>query len=284
MAFTARFTDYQFLPARYRIAYLDCLDEIAPEVRESFKTLCPTYDLALRGYAQLENDFGYMFDAERAFTVDDEQNVRSRVNEWYNLVLPEFRSTQDKEVTINAILDLQRRFQECINKYCLDTKWLRYGLFQWLGRVTYEPSRYDRLWFALHSYSWPVVRGEPVKFLFDGWSITDNDSAKEFKSTITNHFEHFLDEYIQKTALEFQKKGYKRATRKYEPSLVKWLVYWNVKRMSKDDILNMIDSEDRATGKKRKDELLDRKTLDAHFRRFKKHYDLPVRTGSTTRR
>jgi len=264
-----RFTDYQFTPGRYRLAYLEYLDQIAPEVRESLKTLCPPYELAHSGYAYLDDQFGYMFEEKRNKTADDERYVRLVVSEWYNLVSPEFRSTQDAEITINAILDLVHRFQEFIDTYCLDTQWLRYGLFRLLGRVTYEPTRYDHLWFALQSYGWSIAGGQPVNFHFDGWSI--EDSSEKFKSKIRKHFDRFLDEYIEETASKFQKQGYKRK-RKLDLSSVKWLVYWNVKRISKNDILQMITDADPSGNR-----AITVKTLNAHFRKFRNKYELPLR-------
>ncbi len=262
-----QFSDHQAKPADYRLKFLQYVDQIAPEVKDCLKELCPTYELAKGGYPYLLDQFGHLIMQKRGEPLDDEQYVRSKVNEWYHFVDPEFRSSYDAEVTIKAILDLIVGFQNFIEEFGLNTLWLRKGLLRLLEHFTYEPECYNDLSGAMPTFSWILVRGEPLEFTFEGWSV--DESSKQFEANVRRAFDQALADYIATTASSFRGLGYKLTTKGHDLSLVKWLVYWTVKRVSKEQILKLI--------KKEKPSEMDVQELNKTFRRFETKYDLPYR-------
>ncbi len=268
-----RFTDHRFKPGLHRWKYLQYLDEVAPEVKESLIQLCPKFRAVENGYALPDSVASWLSretaDQERG--IDDllrELSVRKR-----HKVVDRSRVKKEEQRVLGELYELRKGFDDVIDEYQLKTVegWLRRNLFYWLGQYSGEPHLYKQLALA-HLQAWIPKQREKVEFTFDGWGV--EDSSEEFIARLTKNFNRFVDDHIKKMASKYKAQGYMLTTKPFDVTWVKWLVYWNVKRMPKDDILDLITIED-LTGNR----VITIKTLNSHFRRFKDEFDLPLRVG-----
>lgn len=104
-----------------------------------------------------------------------------------------------------------------------------------------------------------------------GWELAQD--SQEFARSARRSFETQLKDYIKRREAHFRSLGYKRyKTRKLER--VKWLVWWTVQNLNKDEIIRRIEAE--LTAKNGKEKYIDSNTIDKAFAEFR-NYDLPVR-------
>ncbi len=112
-----------------------------------------------------------------------------------------------------------------------------------------------------------------LAFNFEGWYFCDIDSKVYAKEAIAAFHEHLYN-YVKETAANAEARGYTTKGRLNEFDDVKWLVFWTVKKRTKDEILVKMDEERSARFETEK--TTDISTLNKAFRKFR-NFDLPVR-------
>lgn len=263
-----KFVDYGITPAHYRWKFLNYVDQLAPEVLQSLKAMSAKYEQVINYYPYTQSLTSWLSD-DKGIPDESEILIHLQVKDRYKL------TDQDNldaftQKALEKFYSLKKDFSDFIEKSGLDTDWLRRDLFSLLGKITYQPN-YKYSLATAYSHGCFPKEGERFEFSFDGWKIQLD--SNDYEKTVREAFERHLNYYIELTKTQFKKDGYKQATKPMDIDSVKWLVYWTVLKKSKDEILALIDEESIAQGK---DIGIDRKTLDAHFRKFK-NYGLPVR-------
>ncbi len=272
-----RFTDAAVLPFHYRQRFLHYTEQEAPEVLETLKALCPKYDAVINHYPYTETLSVWL---RGDYEVDDPQvaelhrrnilNCHLAVKDRYNITDLSLLPEAEEKAWKNCI-DLKVAFAEFLEKYGLTSDWLRSGLFSLLGDIARNPKHFNSLCYA-YSHAWFPAHGDEIDLKIDGWAI--EESWQDFEKRARRQFEASLSKHLNATLKYFRESGYKQATKPLDFTSVKWLVLWTVKRISKAEILKLIDIENEANGK-----TYDLKSLEKAFRALKK-FDLPVRIGN----
>ncbi len=280
-----KFRDKQFTSGEYQYKFLCFVDELVPEAFETLKSLVPKY----------ENVFGAFGYASRMKLF---QNLIANNTQKGNYILfnlgdkmqsgdpdaPE--PDKNKNPLLKNFLEFRESFYKFIERFGLETNWLKENLFDFLYQLSTNPKYFDGLALAF-GYSWNPYEGETVTFEFDGWRI-DRDS-KDFEKAAKAAFKNHLRDYIKKTAEQAKAHGYKLATGKNALSNVKWLVYWN---NSKVEYLWEILPEipefeyiDKIKDEQRKKKVQDAASnkLEKAFKEFER-FDLPVRPFGNNRK
>lgn len=263
-----KFVDSGITPAQYRWKFLDYVDKLAPEVLQTLKAMSAKFDQVINRYPYTDNLTWWITDDVDILN-ESEILFYLQVEKRYKLTDQDNLDIFNRKALENFYL-LKKDYSDFIKNFGLDTDWLRRDLFSLLGRISNNPTYKYSLGMA-YSHGWFPKEGEQFEFSYEGWKI-ELDS-KDYEMMVRKEFEKHLNYYIEFTKKQFKKDGYKQATKPIDFDSVKWLVYWTVLRKSKKEILAMIDEEYFAQGK---DIGVDRKTLDAHFRKFKQ-IGLPVR-------
>jgi len=262
-----KFVDHGLTEAHYRWKFLQYTDQIAPEVLQTLKLLCPKYDEVINGYSITDWLTWWLTDE---VDCPDETEILAHL-------AVEYRYKSEKQndprlvnqTALENFFSLKKGYSDFIEQFGLETVWLRRDLFRLLGDLTYKPKYFNSLVLAyLHAYF--PGHGDQFEFTFDGWKI-ELDS-EDYETAVREAFENELRQYVNRTKSQFKKGKYKEATKPRAIDNVKWLVYWTVKRIEKEEILQMILSE----AFEKEKEGIDLKTLEFHFRTFKKN-GLPVR-------
>jgi hypothetical protein len=263
-----RFEDKQLTPAAYRYAFLIFTDEIAPEVLETLKTLAPKYK-EIFGKFDYHNSMK-IFDCIIAHQAEDANYILFELGENSRHYEPNALIANDN-VTLKNFLEFRQGFYEFIERFGLKTEWLKQDLFGLLHGLSEKPQYYNKLALAT-AFGWSPYIGKPLQFEFDGWQI-EYDS-KDFEKTAIAAFRNYLREYITTTANQAKTDGYKLIRRKRNIGSVRWLVWWTVKRLSKEEIIERIEKE--RSQKKGEETYIDISTINKAFLKFKK-FGLPVR-------
>lgn len=267
-----RFTDLDTLTWRYRQWFLRYCETDAPEVLSDLKALVPKLQRVI-------NDFPYT--NQLTHWLSGEINISDpAVAELFRRSMLDDLAVKDRyKITDAALLpaaeetawkncvDLKASFAKYLETFELTLDWLRQGLFRLLTDIARSPIHFNSLCYV-YSHAWCPMSGEPFELQLDGWAA--EESWLQFEANARAAFEEKLASHKIDTIKLFRDNGYKRTTKPLDFRPVKWLVYWTVKRWSKDDILDLIDSEGDNIG-------FDIKALEKHFRNFKK-FGLPVRT------
>jgi hypothetical protein len=266
-----RFTDNRLTGQRYQRSYLRYIDEIAPEVKDSLISLSPKYEALANGY-DFTTPIIWWLSGEEGDLKPDKDKILAELSVKKRYQVVERLSLQTAEATaLMNFYDLRQGFAEFIQAFSLETRehWLRRDLFNWLGQFIYQADSLGQLELA-HSSAWVPRRRETLEY--EAWRV--EESSEEFDARFSKILDQHRKDHHRKMESEFRQLGFKRATKKLDLSLVKWLVYWNVKGSKKEEILQMITNDD-----PRGEKAITQRTLNAHFRRFKNRYDLPLREG-----
>ncbi|MEJ7622916.1 MAG: hypothetical protein WKF34_02880 [Pyrinomonadaceae bacterium] len=271
-----RFTDKKVIAWDYRDKFVDSVEEFAPEVLDSLMAFAPTYKalahdlspalVSLWLSGELDSDssdeYGRIYYIRTAIV--DHFLTLKRWGLIDNSKLPEAA-----DALCDRLLVLRTSFDEFLERYGLCTSWLRYMFQRQLADLSdgRKPARFIEFGFDIGI----AAEGPPIEIQTDGWSV--EESWSEFEARARAYFEAALARYKAAAIEQFRGDGYKQTTKPLDLSVVKWLVWWTVKRMSKEQILERIDDERFDDGR-----AYDIKTLEHHFRQLKK-YGLPVRTG-----
>lgn len=279
-----KFTDRELLEGTYKWAFLDAVDREAPEVLESLKALAPKFKTVFgQGFNTRSNVMATWL-CTSANTAYELHDLERRLNPVWTL----YDITQDSHyLQINKadltpednkklldFFELRDGYQAFIERFGLETEWLRMDLFQFLSDLAHRPEYFKGSLLLAYSHGQCVREGDPFIFQINGWSI-DRDSD-DFEQSARSKFNAQLQEYIRATAKEFQADGYKRS-RSRDLKRVKWLVIWNLSDV--EDLWEVIqhipefENVNLEHTKQRKSTV---DKLRKAFEEFEK-YDLPVR-------
>jgi hypothetical protein len=275
-----QFTDKELLPWTYRQKFLHYTELHAPEVLESLKALIPNYREVINDYPSTEDMREWLngeSDIEYKNNPEVAQSVKREILDYHLVWVDRYRTLDASQINITEetawsnFLNLRNSFAEFIKAYGLSPKWLRSGLFGLLGDLAKSERHFNSLCYV-YTHGWFPAHGEEIELRLEGWKI--NESWEEFEERAGQAFMKVLTKHKNKTQRSFRDNGYKQMTKPLDFTAVKWLVLWTVKRMSKAEILELIDKENEGSGK-----TYDLKSLEKAFRALKK-YDLPVRVGN----
>ncbi len=262
---------------------MDSIVRIAPEVFETLKALAPTY---LSVFGESFNPYSERNMAWFCTAPDTGCNFKDRDGKFHADSLlyeitrdPKYSTIDKSDLTANdriKILDffeLRSGYQALIERFGLDTDWLRDDLFRHLSNIVRYPNHIESLGTA-YSHSECVGSGDPFYFEFDGWEIRRD--SKEYAANVRLAFKKQLQNHISRTTAKFQADGYVRfRTRDFKR--VDWLVIWNLSTVENIwEIIQQIPEFEKVdpANEKQRDSTVGK--LRKAFAEFEK-YDLPVR-------
>lgn len=271
-----RFLDEQLLPAKYRWHFLDYLDEVVPEVRDSVASLASDYYLFVEESVDEGALLHFLIEKTRHESLISEA-VSDQNWELIDYLGYEGRVDEDilDQVWLLTTSDNSRSarflilFNELINDFCLTTRtdWLSKDLLRFLIQVCrYGPECIKSIATSSNG-SWSPKICEEFTFQRPGWAI--EMPWGDFETHLRETFEWALRSYKEETLSALRNAGAKHKTKNLDYSRVKWLVHWTVKRTSKKEILEMIRKERPST--------MTEDTLNEYFRELEHKFDLPYR-------
>ncbi len=268
-----RFTDKAQLPWQYRQMFLSYTAQLAPEVAESLKELCPMYE-AVKNIYPLTADLSAWIRGD--YDIDDPQVADLQRSAFLaraahknrDIIADDQWDPGAEERAWKKLIDLRTAYADFIDRYGLKSDWLREGLFKVLGDMAGNPRHSNSLGGA-YNHAWFPIHGKEIDLQIEGWNVEENWA--EFEERAKLQFEAALSLHRNETIEHFRNCGYKKTTKPLSFEPLKWLVWWTVKGMSKYDIQALIDADNVSTEK-----FYETKTIDHHFRQLR-DYGLPVR-------
>lgn len=250
-----KFEDIELTSHNYRYKYLDFVDESVPEVYEDLKAFLPKYQKVFGSFDwQKTNN---IFDCLMVGGTQDKNYILFNLDK--NIRHSSSNAPQpNKTIILNNFLEFRQNYFEFIERFGLETDWLKRSLFTFLYFLM-EAKHKHKLSNAI-SHGWNPYRGEPFLFEFDGWRI--DEESKDFEKNVITAFNNYLRDYIDKTAQKASIQGYKKIRRPKNYERLKWLVRWTVQKRKMREIAEEFCVEER--------------TIWNAFETFKK-YDLPIR-------
>ena len=256
-----KFEDKGVIPHNYRYKFLDYVDESVPDVYETLKSFLPKYK-ELFGALDLRQTMN-VFDCIIANKTQNENDILININE--NFRYNKSNAPQLNEITaLKNFSEFRRNYFEFIQRFGLETEWLKRDLFTFLNTLTKFPQYNYKLSFAT-GCGWNPYCGEPILFQFKSWKVIEE--SKNFEKDATTAFNNYLRDYVKETAQKATIQGYKKIRRPKNYERLRWLVRWTVQRKKMREIADEFCVEER--------------TIWDAFETFKK-YDLPIRLKNKT--
>jgi len=261
---------------------LHYVDEIAPEVKAELFSLTPHWHRVFGGQKPTETlrpnwprGIGWLctFKEPNEDSIGRvercQRNLRTLAEITRDDRLFEVEEGELSKAHANLLADFhsfRSQYFSFIEKYHLDTDWLRHDLLLLLRRHAEDPTIWNSLSFA-STYSYPDIFGDCFSFQFEPWAVWQDKN--EYRDLISERFHERLEKYLKDTGDFFRDKGYKYRTKGHLIGNVKWLVLWNINRLPKEQILLEI--------KKIRPSTMTIDDLNSDFRKLETRYQLPYR-------
>ncbi len=255
-----KFEEKELILHNYQYKYLDYIDESVPEVYEALKSFLPKYK-------EVFGAFDYdkkkkVFDCIVADRTQNDGYILFNLNENYRDY--DANAPKPNEIsTLKNFLEFRQGYFEFIERFGLETEWLKRSLFNFLHflmNAQYKHKLSMAIGHAMRPY-----RGEPILFEFDGWRV--DEESKDFEKNAIATFNNHLRSYIEETTKKASIQDYKKFRRPRNYERLRWLVRWTVQWKKIREIAEEFHVEER--------------TIWKAFETFKK-YDLPVRVKNKT--
>jgi hypothetical protein len=201
---------------------------------------------------------------------------------------------KSKDSKLEPLIEFQKDFDSLLKKFCLGKKWLAESVFRaiWNGtgklqmEITFYENTSQEIFHEIHDRLKPkkITRTEnEMMDKYDKFYVNNIPLPNPFQYPAPYHiippiedyeenaiaaYRQHLHDYFKIIKESFRKFGYKQPYQHYQYDRVMWLVWWNIKYWTKDQILQEIANTT--------DKFLTLDTIDKAFRKFKE-YDLPVR-------
>ncbi|MEJ7847554.1 MAG: hypothetical protein WKF92_05650 [Pyrinomonadaceae bacterium] len=246
------------LPSYYRDAYLIAIDENVPEVMHDLVVLVPKYNEvfgnARSPFTEALAEPVQKFDGESRRTLypfvggfieklctlpdesrpihDRDGNVESSTVLGYLTGNQKFQNlnaqlTNDEKQLLKDFIDLRNSFQEFIDRYWLNTDWLRQHLFWLLKDIARYPEAKHSLWEGF-AFAYMSRNVERLTFEYDAWQI-DEDS-EDYKKRALKAFQSELTKYVAENITQRKADGFIRFKDNRRAENIKWLIHWNLKQ------------------------------------------------------
>jgi len=272
------FRDYKRLPHVYRIQFLKQMVREEPEVLKALLALLPLWDKVAFDRRPVPPDL-YNWLAGICDSDPEPDVFRREVQDTVTFDEVSFDGTLSEKVAWESAVVFREEFAAVLERYCLKTDWLRQSLLSFLSHIAAERERYDDPKFYVeliscgYANTWDLAVAPEFRLRTRRWEL--EEKWKEFESRVKKELDDRLSSYRSAAIDGFQGLGYKRVTKPLNFNSVKWLIWWTIKRVPKETILEKI--------KKVQPSDMTVEDLNREFRRLQNSYGLPYRQSKRGR-